>query len=50
MGESLEEPLPAKLQEAGHRQPDLKQGASPLVLKNVHHAAMDVHAASLEME
>lgn len=47
MGKGLEELLPAELQQAGPSQPDLKQRASSLVLVDVHHAAVDVHTASL---
>lgn len=47
MGKSLEQLLPAQLQQARHSQPDLKQRASSLVLMDVHHATMDVHAAGL---
>lgn len=50
MRKGLEELLPAELQQAGHRQPDLKQRASPLVLMDVHNTAVDVHAASLGTE
>lgn len=39
--------LPAKFQEAGHNQPHLKEGACPPIPMDVHHAAVDVHAASL---
>lgn len=50
LGVGLEQTLPAQLQQAGHHQPDLKQGASPLVLVDVHHTTVDVHAASLTGE
>lgn len=50
VGEGLEQPLPAQLQQAGHHQPDLEERARPPVLVDVHHAAVDVHAARLEGE
>lgn len=48
VGKGLEEPLPAQLQQAGHRKPDLKQRASSLVLMDIHYTTVDVHTASLE--
>lgn len=45
--EGREQPLPGQFQQAGHHQPDLKQGASPFVLMDVHHSSVDVHAAGL---
>lgn len=50
VGKRLEKLLPAKFQQAGNSQPDLKQRASPLVFMDVHYTTVDVHAASLEME
>lgn len=48
MGEGLEKLLPAQLQQAGHSQPDLEQRARSLVLVDVHHTPVNVHAASLK--
>ena len=47
VGEGLEQPLPAQLQQAGHHQPDLEERAGSPVLVDVHHAAMNVHTTRL---